>query len=135
MKTVVLNIIGFLVGVILLCCLFPLAMHLISFIISIPILGDILRFGTEHAYIVFPYAVFIASGISGWVTYIICPANKSGFKIGVISFGIIMLLFYASFVIFLFKYNGYDFVFLVTAFCSLIVSAVTIAAGNTKFSQ
>lgn len=129
MKNVVLNVLGLVVGYLILACLFPLVMVIINFVISIPVLGDILRFGTEPAYIVFPYTAFITSALSIAAAYFICPRNAKGRKIGVIILGVLMFLSYAATTISLFRENGYDFVFIVFAIAAIICSGYCVVLG------
>lgn len=129
MKTIILNIIGFIVGCVAFFYLFPIIMHIITYIISIPVLGDILRFGTEPAYIVFPYSVFANSAISAGIAYYICPRNKKQRKIGLILLGIVMIPAYANTTISLFRNNGYEFVFVVFALCAIICVFLTMLVG------
>ena len=131
MKIAVLNILGFIAGFFILTVFFPIVLNITNYVISIPVIGDWLRFGTEHAYIVFPCSVLITSACATAAAYFICPPTKSGKKIGVIATGIVMIPLYANTVISLFKYNGYHFVFIVFALSAIISSMYSIIIGAT----
>lgn len=132
MKVVITNILGAIVGVYALWFIFPIVLRIIAYIIEIPVLGDIIRFGTEPAYIVFPYSAVIASVMSASLASIVCQPSKSGKKIGVTTLGVWMLLQFGFTTISLFQHNGYAFVFVVFAAIAAFCSFSTIVVGLTS---
>ena len=123
------NILGFGVGAVIFAFLFPYVLQAINYVISIPVLGDLIRFGTEHAYIVFPYSAIITSALAAVTTFLICRPTPKGRKIGVTVLGIYMFIRYVFLTVSLFQLNGYDFVFVVFAVVALAVCAFIIFSG------
>ncbi len=126
---VVSNILGVAVGGAAFYFLFPYIMQAVNWVISIPVLGDILRFGTEHAYIVFPYSGLVNTMLAGYITLLICQPTAKGKKIGAIVLGCLMAVYYVVFTIDLFYRNGFDFVFIVFALVSVGASIFVAALG------
>lgn len=126
---IVTNIVGFAVGAGVFTFLFPYVLQFINYVISIPILGDLIRFGTEHAYIVFPYSAVITSALAAIATFLICRPTPRMRKPGVSLLGGYMLVRYVLLTISLFQLNGYAFVFVVFAAVALAVSAFIIFLG------
>lgn len=129
LQIVVLNVVGFILGWLTLCYGFPIIMKGINYIISIPVLGDLIRFGVEPAYIVFPYSAWIASTIAGFICYKICAPTRTNKRIGMIALGVAGVVQYTKATISLFRYNGYDFVFIVFAVSALIAVSLYFVLG------
>lgn len=132
LQIVILNIVGFILGWLTLCYGFPLIMKGLAYLISIPVLGDLIRFGVEPAYIVFPYSAWIASAIAGIVCYKVCAPTKTNKRIGMIILGVAGVIQYTNTTISLFRHNGFEFVFIVFAVSALIAVSVYFISGFGK---
>ena len=133
LQIVILNIVGFILGYLILWLGFPLVMQGLAYVISIPVLGDLIRFGVEPTYIVFPYSAWIVSAIAGWVCFKICSPTQTDKRIGMILLGIAGAIQYTYATISLFRHNGFEFVFIIFALSALFAVSYYFILGLGKY--
>lgn len=108
---------------------YPPLLQLVAWILSIPYLGSILRFGLSVADIALPQTCAIAIGVVGWAAYNICRPTKRGYRFGMGLLGIDVVVQFAPMVISLFRNYGFDFSFLALALVAGLGAVLMIMAA------